>query len=60
MNDYDRMRQRHHDGMCGGDCPECDVRRRRENEEYNWRLAQEEAAAEEYNREPNPDLDDAR
>jgi hypothetical protein len=23
MNDYERMRQKHHDGMCGGGCPEC-------------------------------------
>jgi len=23
VNDYERMQQRHHDGMCGGGCPEC-------------------------------------
>ena len=23
-NDYQRIAQRHHDGMCDGACPECD------------------------------------
>ena len=49
MSDYDRMRQRHYDGMCGGDCPECYRQQREEHErdryeEYLREKAEREAA----------------
>lgn len=43
MNDYDRMRQRHHDGMCGGACPECYEQRAEED----YRRQQQEPTTEE-------------
>ena len=56
MNDYERMRQRHHDGMCGGACAECEAQHRREHEEYRAR----EAAEEDYRRDEADALEKER
>ena len=49
--DYERMRERHHNGMCGGDCPECYVQQREEAYREQERQAAYEWAREEQERE---------